>query len=108
MRHVTRLLIALLVSTLGLTAAWAGTETERSEVKTGPTAQRDVAVPRATCHEKDRRERGMQGRVSFRKRKVIQELFRVLKPGGRLSITDIVSAKALSQSIVNDPKLWAS
>jgi SAM-dependent methyltransferase len=46
--------------------------------------------------------------LSFRKRKVIQEIFRVLKPGGRLSITDIVSAKALSQSIVNDPKLWAS
>jgi ubiquinone/menaquinone biosynthesis C-methylase UbiE len=39
---------------------------------------------------------------------VIQELFRVLKPGGRVSVTDIVSAKQLSQSIVNDPKLWAS
>jgi cyclopropane fatty-acyl-phospholipid synthase-like methyltransferase len=46
--------------------------------------------------------------LSFRKRKVIEELFRVLKPGGRLSLTDIVSAKALSSSIVNDPKLWAS
>jgi SAM-dependent methyltransferase len=46
--------------------------------------------------------------LSFRKRRVIGELFRVLKPGGRLSITDIVSAKQLSQSIVNDPKLWAS
>jgi SAM-dependent methyltransferase len=46
--------------------------------------------------------------LSFRKRKVIQELFRVLKPGGRISVTDIVSAKQLSQSIVNDPKLWAS
>jgi SAM-dependent methyltransferase len=46
--------------------------------------------------------------LSFRKRRVIEEAFRVLKPGGRLSITDIVSAKALSQSIVQDPKLWAS
>lgn len=46
--------------------------------------------------------------LSFRKRRVLQEIFRVLKPGGRLSITDIVSAKQLSQSIVNDPKLWAS
>ncbi|MHB1096250.1 MAG: methyltransferase domain-containing protein [Gemmatimonadaceae bacterium] len=46
--------------------------------------------------------------LSFRKRRVIEELFRVLKPGGRLSVTDIVSAKQLSQSIVNDPKLWAS
>lgn len=46
--------------------------------------------------------------LSFRKRKVMQELFRVLKPGGRISVTDIVSAKQLSQNIVNDPKLWAS
>jgi ubiquinone/menaquinone biosynthesis C-methylase UbiE len=46
--------------------------------------------------------------LSFRKRKVVQELFRIVKPGGRLAFTDIVSAKQLSQSIVNDPKLWAS
>lgn len=46
--------------------------------------------------------------LSFRKRRVIREVFRVLKPGGRISITDIVSAKQLSQSIVNDAKLWAS
>jgi SAM-dependent methyltransferase len=46
--------------------------------------------------------------LSFRKRRVVEEIFRVLRPGGRLSVTDIVSAKQLSQSIVNDPKLWAS
>lgn len=46
--------------------------------------------------------------LSFRKRKVLEEMFRVLKPGGRISITDIVTGKQLSQNIVNDPKLWAS
>ena len=46
--------------------------------------------------------------LSFQKRKVVEEMFRTLKPGGRISITDIVSAKQLSQTIVNDPKLWAS
>jgi arsenite methyltransferase len=46
--------------------------------------------------------------LSFRKRRVIEEIYRVLMPGGRISITDIVSGKQLSQSIVNDPKLWAS
>jgi arsenite methyltransferase len=46
--------------------------------------------------------------LSFRKRRVVEELFRIVKPGGRLAFTDIVSAKQLSQSIVNDPKLWAS
>lgn len=46
--------------------------------------------------------------LSFQKRKVFEEVFRVVRPGGRISITDIVSAKQLKQSIVNDPKLWAS
>jgi arsenite methyltransferase len=46
--------------------------------------------------------------LSFRKRRVVEEIFRVLRPGGRISIADIVCAKQLSQSIVNDPKLWAS
>lgn len=46
--------------------------------------------------------------LSFRKRRVMEEMYRVLKPGGRISVTDIVSGKQLSQSIVNDPTLWAS
>jgi len=61
-----------------------------------PDATADVAISNGVIN------------LSFRKRRVVQELFRVLKPGGRISITDIVSAKQLSQSIVNDPKLWAS
>jgi len=61
-----------------------------------PDASVDVAISNGVIN------------LSFQKRRVVQELFRVLKPGGRISITDIVSGKQLSQSIVNDPKLWAS
>ena len=61
-----------------------------------PTASVDVVISNGVIN------------LSFRKRRVVEEIFRVLKPGGRMSITDIVSAKQLSQSIVNDPKLWAS
>jgi SAM-dependent methyltransferase len=46
--------------------------------------------------------------LSFRKSAVITEVFRILGPGGRVSIVDVVSARPLAQSIVNDPKLWAS
>jgi len=46
--------------------------------------------------------------LSFRKRRVIEEMFRVLAPGGRVSITDIVSARPLSEQLVSDPKLWAA
>jgi arsenite methyltransferase len=46
--------------------------------------------------------------LSLRKGKVVKEAFRVLRSGGRVSIVDVVSARPLAQSIVNDPKLWAS
>ena len=46
--------------------------------------------------------------LSFRKKKVMIEAFRVLRPGGRASLTDVVSDAIIPESIRNDPKLWAS
>jgi arsenite methyltransferase len=42
------------------------------------------------------------------KREVFGEVARVLKPGGRLAIADIVSEQQLKESIVCDADLWAS
>jgi SAM-dependent methyltransferase len=42
------------------------------------------------------------------KRRVFAEAARVLKPGGRLAIADIVSEQQLKESIVCDADLWAS
>lgn len=42
------------------------------------------------------------------KPKVFAEIFRVLKPGGRISISDIVTAGELPQEIKNDMAAWGA
>jgi arsenite methyltransferase len=42
------------------------------------------------------------------KRKVFEETYRVLKSGGRLAISDVISIKAFPQQIANDETLYAS
>ena len=46
--------------------------------------------------------------LSSEKEKVIKEISRVLKKGGRLAISDILTEKQLTEKITCDVKLWAS
>ena len=45
--------------------------------------------------------------LSSNKDKVFSEAYRVLKPGGRLTVSDIVSEGALPDEIRSDPGAWA-
>ena len=46
--------------------------------------------------------------LSVEKEKVFQEIARVLKKGGRMAISDIVTEKQLTEEIVCDVDIWAS
>jgi ubiquinone/menaquinone biosynthesis C-methylase UbiE len=41
------------------------------------------------------------------KRRALAEIFRVLRPGGRLQLSDIVLSRPVSEKSRQDPRLWA-
>jgi SAM-dependent methyltransferase len=44
----------------------------------------------------------------YEKQAVFHEAMRVLRPGGRLVVSDIVSSGRLPEEILNDPDAWAA
>lgn len=46
--------------------------------------------------------------LSAEKERVFDEAYRVLKPGARLAISDIISEKQMPESITSDADLWAA
>lgn len=61
-----------------------------------PDAQADVVISNCTInHAPD-------------KSAVYREIHRVLKPGGRFVVSDVVAEEALPESVRNDPAAWAA
>lgn len=46
--------------------------------------------------------------LSTNKPRVFEEMFRVLKPGGRVAMTDMVASATIPEIILNDPDLYSS
>jgi SAM-dependent methyltransferase len=46
--------------------------------------------------------------LSAEKKRVFEEAYRVLKPGGRIALSDIISEKQMPENIKSDADLWAA
>ena len=83
---------------LRASAGFANVKLEKSYIETlpFPDASFDVVISNGVIN------------LSSEKPKVCAEIRRVLKPGGRLAISDIVSSRSLSERIKSSAELWAA
>jgi ubiquinone/menaquinone biosynthesis C-methylase UbiE len=45
--------------------------------------------------------------ADYEKQQMVEEIFRVLKPGGRIAISDIISDRPVPAAMKHDPELWS-
>ncbi len=79
-----------------VTAGFNNVEFRLGEIELLPVADNSVDVIISNCVIN----------LSPEKKKVLQEAYRVLKPGGRLAISDIVAIKAMPEEIQKDLTLY--
>ncbi|MGP8073413.1 MAG: arsenite methyltransferase [Thermoplasmata archaeon] len=77
---------------------YSNVEFRLGEIEHLPTADRSVDVVVSNCVINLAPEKGQ----------VYREAFRVLRPGGRVAVSDVVATRPITQRERDDPSLWSS